>query len=192
VNSLILKGNKLFHETKFRSIQLNLNLRAITTNVHLHGFNVIDYNIVHILCIIRENNNAFYFVYVIMLINIEMKLTLGLIVILDVKLIILINFLDSNVLKIKILLLFIVYCIVIVCLRRSVRSKQVGLTNDIKLNDRKLFIRFFSFLFLYYTHFCSNYARVIRHTCPIVQKYNLALGLYYLPAVKYEHTKNCL
>jgi len=27
-----------------------------------------------------------------------------------------------------------------------------SLTNDIKLNDRKLFIYFFSFLFLHYTH----------------------------------------
>jgi len=54
-------------------------------------------------------------------------------------------------------------------------------TNDIKLNDRKLFIRFSLFCFFIIRIFCSNYARVLRHTSPF----------YYLPAIRYEYTKRC-
>jgi len=54
-------------------------------------------------------------------------------------------------------------------------------TNDIKLNDRKLFIRFYLFFVsLLYAFFCSNYARVLRLTGPFVQEYTpkaIALGL---------------
>jgi len=39
------------------------------------------------------------------------------------------------------------------------------------------------FLFLHYTHFCSNYAHVLRHSSPFVQEYtpSLMLVAIYLP-----------
>jgi len=40
-------------------------------------------------------------------------------------------------------------------------------------------------LFLYYTHFFSNYIRVLSHTCPFVQEYTPSLkGLFRLERSK--------
>jgi len=52
-----------------------------------------------------------------------------------------------------------------------------GITNDIELNDRKLFIRFSLFCFFIIRSFCSNYACVLRHTGPFVQEYTSSLML---------------
>jgi len=65
------------------------------------------------------------------------------------------------------------------------------LPNGIKLNDRNLAHSFFSlFCFFIIRIFCSNYARILRHTSPFIQEYTPSLRLVAI--YQYEYTKHCL
>jgi len=57
------------------------------------------------------------------------------------------------------------------------QRKTIQSPNDIKLNDKKLFIRFFLFFVSLLYTFLSNYARLLRHTGPFVQEYTPSLRL---------------